>query len=235
MSSRIAGCAAVAIVTTLTASGAALAEAPGDAGDRARSELKSKKELRLIEKQSPGMDDSAKAAWQAELEKRIGEPPAEVINVFNTWTHETVVIEKDEQRRRGVRAARKRVASAGRAASEVVSWHLRCHFTNEPTRIDPRLFRVLVEAAQHFDSTRVEIISAFRAAKYNLILRKKGREVARNSQHTRGSAVDFRLPGIPTGRLRKWAQSLGLGGVGYYPSTGFIHVDVGPVRSWRGN
>ena len=69
----------------------------------------------------------------------------------------------------------------------------------------------------------------------NWVAGKKGRQVARNSHHTLGEAVDFRLPGISTRKVRDWARSIGLGGVGYYPSSGFIHVDVGKVRTWRGD
>ncbi len=100
--------------------------------------------------------------------------------------------------------------------------------------MDIRLLAVLIEAAHHFQSRRIEIISGFRAPKYNLMLRKKGHQVARSSHHTKGEAVDFRIPGIPISRLRRWATRLKLGGVGYYATSRFVHVDVGRVRTWRG-
>ena len=52
-----------------------------------------------------------------------------------------------------------------------------------------------VEAARHFDAERVEIISGYRHPKYNLMLRKKGHQVAAGSYHTKAKAVDFRIPG----------------------------------------
>jgi uncharacterized protein YcbK (DUF882 family) len=101
--------------------------------------------------------------------------------------------------------------------------------------MDEHLIGVLIAAARHFEVDRVDIVSGFRAPKYNLMLRKKGRAVARDSQHTKGNAVDFRLPGVPVARLRSWALSLKLGGVGFYPESKFVHVDTGPVRRWNGD
>jgi uncharacterized protein YcbK (DUF882 family) len=79
------------------------------------------------------------------------------------------------------------------------------------------------------------VVSGFRAPKYNLLLRKKGHEVARESQHPLGHAVDFRLPGLSTRHLLQFVRGLHLGGVGYYPRSAFVHADVGPVRYWRGH
>lgn len=156
--------------------------------------------------------------WQKELKRRVGKKPAPVINIHYTWTDETVVFD----------AGKKSVVPP-----EVVNQFLRCHFTNKEKAMDPRLFKVLLDAANHFKVARVDIISGFRSPKYNLLLRKKGRYVARNSQHTVGHAVDFRLPGVTTERLRDWARGLRLGGVGYYAGDAFVHVDTGPVRYWQ--
>jgi uncharacterized protein YcbK (DUF882 family) len=56
--------------------------------------------------------------------------------------------------------------------------------------------------------------------------------VAEHSQHMLGEAIDIRIPGVPTARLRDAALSLHRGGVGYYPQSGFVHVDLGRVRGW---
>ena len=111
----------------------------------------------------------------------------------------------------------------------------RDHFTNQATKMDPRLFATVVAAAEKFHARYVEIVSGFRAPKYQLMLRKKGHEVARESQHPRGTAVDFRVAGVPTRVLLRFVRSLHLGGVGYYPESKFVHADVGPVRFWRGH
>jgi uncharacterized protein YcbK (DUF882 family) len=56
--------------------------------------------------------------------------------------------------------------------------------------------------------------------------------VSAHSLHMTGQAVDIRLPGVPLASLRNAALALKAGGVGYYPQSDFVHVDVGPVRTW---
>ena len=109
---------------------------------------------------------------------------------------------------------------------------LRCHHTNQSTSMDLRLLGLLRNAAAHFQSRFIEIVSGFRAPKYNLALRKKGHQVARDSQHTHGNAVDFRLAGVAVTDLRQFVRQRRLGGVGYYPKSQFIHADTGPIRTW---
>lgn len=112
---------------------------------------------------------------------------------------------------------------------------LRDHFTNQATTMDTRLIDVLVRVATQFKAPRVEVVSGYRSPKYNLMLRKKGREVARTSQHTEGNAVDFRIRGVPTMRVLNFVRSLRRGGVGYYPHSQFVHSDTGRVRFWKGS
>ncbi len=77
------------------------------------------------------------------------------------------------------------------------------------------------------------IISGYRNPKTNGQLRKRGKGAAKNSYHVKGQAVDTRLPGCKTSVLRRAAYELKAGGVGYYPKSRFVHIDVGPVRYWR--
>jgi uncharacterized protein YcbK (DUF882 family) len=180
-----------------------------------------KKLQHLASKQAedPAVAAARRAAHGKALARRLGKPPEPVVNLVNTWTNEVLVLPASGQ------------VSIGKDA---IDRFFRCHFTNQPTSMDARLFEVLVKATRQFGARKVEIVSGFRAPKYNLMLRKKGREVARDSQHTRGNAVDFRLPGVPSKKLRAWAIKLRLGGVGFYPGSGFVHVDVGPIRQWGG-
>jgi uncharacterized protein YcbK (DUF882 family) len=139
-------------------------------------------------------------------------------SIVNTWTNEILPVDP------------------GRPPAErVIDRFLRCHFTNQSTDMDPRLFGVVLAAAAKFKANMVEIVSGYRAPKYNLMLRKKGHEVGRDSQHPMGHAVDFRLPGLPTKSLLKFVRSLQKGGVGYYPDSAFVHADVGRVRFWKGH
>jgi hypothetical protein len=195
----------------------------------------SKKELRLAEK-AKARELAGKPAertrLERELKKRVGKKAPAVINIYNTWTHEYVAIDAPPANARPKKKKKDAPPPPSPLPPEAVNHFLRCHFTNHQIKMDERLFGVLVAAADHFKVARVDIVSGFRAPKYNLMLRKKGHRVARNSQHTFGNAVDFRLPGVPTARLRDWARRLRMGGVGYYEGDGFVHVDTGPIRYW---
>jgi uncharacterized protein YcbK (DUF882 family) len=101
--------------------------------------------------------------------------------------------------------------------------------------MEPLLIPMVVAAAIKFRSDTAIVVSAFRHPKYNLMLRKKGRQVARDSQHTHGTAIDFYIPRVPTMILHAWAKEQAAGGVGLYLESGFVHMDTGNVRYWAGD
>ena len=106
---------------------------------------------------------------------------------------------------------------------------------NEPAKMDPRLFDLIWEVYQEVGATQpVHIVSAYRSPATNEMLRKSSSGVAENSQHTKGNAMDFFIPGVPLTKLRAVAMRKQVGGVGYYPSSGspFVHLDTGSVRAW---
>ena len=106
----------------------------------------------------------------------------------------------------------------------------------EMTRIDVDLIDLLYEINLHIGiDKKFNIISGYRSPRTNEWLRHQlgGRNVAKNSYHMKGMAVDINVDGVPLHKLRNIAMGLKRGGVGYYPHKGFIHVDVGPVRHWR--
>jgi uncharacterized protein YcbK (DUF882 family) len=76
------------------------------------------------------------------------------------------------------------------------------------------------------------VISGYRSPETNALLREESSGVALNSLHLQGMAVDIRVPGRHLATLRNAARSLARGGVGYYPASDFVHVDVGQVRHW---
>jgi uncharacterized protein YcbK (DUF882 family) len=146
-----------------------------------------------------------------------GTRPVRLVNLYNLWTKEWLAIE-----------------DGARPAQATIDRFLRDHFTNKPTAMAPRLLDMVVAAAASFRADVVEVISAFRHPKYNLVLRKKGRQVARDSQHSHGTAIDFTIPNVPAQALEAWARAQKLGGVGFYPESGFVHMDTGPIRTWSG-
>lgn len=179
-----------------------------------------KKQAYLVGKTAAHSPSSAqRRRLDTKLERRLYQPPSKLLLLRNTWTSETLVLD------------------AGPTATvDSLSWDrfLRCHFTNQMVRMDLRLLAVLAGAARQFRKNEVYVISAYRAPKYQLMLRKKGREVAKSSQHTDGNAIDFRIPGVPLRRLRTYVQRFHPGGVGYYPQSQFVHADTGPRRTWTG-
>ncbi len=78
------------------------------------------------------------------------------------------------------------------------------------------------------------VISGYRSPKTNSMLHARSSGVATHSLHMKGEAIDIRVPGYDLNQLRAAARSLRAGGVGYYPRSDFVHVDVGRVRHWNG-
>ena len=145
-----------------------------------------------------------------------GAKPAALVNLYNEHTHEWLAVDPTQP-------------------LPNVDRFLRDHFTNKSMAMDPHLVPILLAAAANFHVDTVYVVSGFRHPKYNLMLRKKGHQVARDSQHTRGNAIDFYLPNVTTLQLHAWAKAQKLGGVGLYLESKFVHMDTGAVRYWSGD
>ena len=110
---------------------------------------------------------------------------------------------------------------------------LRDHRTNEVLNIDTRLLDLLFALRNELDTTQpFHIISGYRSPQTNAFLHAHSSGVAENSLHLVGKAIDIRTPGRSLSALRNAAVTLKGGGVGYYPKSAFVHVDVGRVRYW---
>ncbi len=113
---------------------------------------------------------------------------------------------------------------------------LRDHRTDDESHYDPKEFDLLHNVLARLGKTSgvIDIVCGYRTPWSNNFLRTRGEDtgVAEHSQHMLAKAIDIRVPGVTTSRLRDAALSLEAGGVGYYPVSQFVHVDVGPVRQW---
>ncbi len=110
---------------------------------------------------------------------------------------------------------------------------LRCHYTGEIAEIDLQVIDFLEAVDRNLGGGKeIHIVSGYRSPEYNATLLREGRGVARNSLHLQGKAIDLRIPGIRLDSLREAALRLREGGVGYYPGSGFVHIDSGRFRVW---
>ncbi len=119
------------------------------------------------------------------------------------------------------------------AALSEINHFLRDFRTGDAAEMDPALLDLLHEVFLRTGSEgHFEVISAYRSPKTNEILRGRSSGVAKNSQHLQGKAIDVRLTDVPTRRLRAVAYELGLGGIGFYEASDFVHLDTGRFRTW---
>jgi uncharacterized protein YcbK (DUF882 family) len=121
-------------------------------------------------------------------------------------------------------------------ALDELDHYLRDHRTGAVRHFDPRLFDLLYDltASMGDSGGEIDVICGYRTPWSNEFLRTRSPHtgVARHSLHMQAEAIDIRLRGIPTSELRDAALRLHRGGVGYYRSSDFVHVDVGRVRHW---
>ncbi len=119
------------------------------------------------------------------------------------------------------------------AVLEKLNWFLRDWRRDEATKMDPRLFDAVWETYRAAGATQpITVLCGFRSPQTNAMLRARSRGVAQHSQHILGRAMDSTMPGMSMEKVREVAMRLQMGGVGYYPGTNFVHIDVGGVRHW---
>jgi uncharacterized protein YcbK (DUF882 family) len=123
------------------------------------------------------------------------------------------------------------------AALDRLDHFLRDHRTEDVSKYDPKEFDVLhsLMASLGRPNGVIDIVCGYRTPWSNNFLRTRSANtgVAQHSQHMLAKAIDIRVPGVSMMTLRNAALALKAGGVGYYPISQFVHVDVGPVRTWQ--
>jgi uncharacterized protein YcbK (DUF882 family) len=121
-------------------------------------------------------------------------------------------------------------------ALDQLNHFLRDHRTQDSSTYDPKEFDVLhaLMASLGRPNGVIDIVCGYRTPWSNNFLRTRSAQtgVAEHSQHMLAKAIDIRVPGVSTIALRNAALALHAGGVGFYPVSQFVHVDVGPVRTW---
>ncbi|BFU60005.1 MULTISPECIES: YcbK family protein [Rodentibacter] len=117
-----------------------------------------------------------------------------------------------------------------------LDYFMRDKRTNQVHRMDPNLFMKFyrIQGNLGLQTAEIQIICGYRSAATNAMRHRQSRGVASNSYHVKGRAIDFRIDGTPLARIKQTAERLNNGGVGFYPRSNFVHIDTGPVRTWRG-
>src|SRR5690606_7630027 len=87
--------------------------------------------------------------------------------------------------------------------------------TGERPRIHSRLIELLAKVSDTFGGRALRVVSGYRERSY-----------AAASRHRTGRALDFSIPGVPNEALRDYLRSFDNVGVGYYPNSSFVHLDV---------
>lgn len=154
-----------------------------------------------------GKRPGAPAARPVANAKKVKTPRNPVIELFHVNTKESFKLRFADDRGRPIPGWQKRFQR-----------FMRCHYTNTQHRIDPRLPRLIYQTGKNFYGHRIEVISGYRSPK-----------VARNpkSPHKLGLACDFRVTGINNATLRDYLRkAFDHVGVGYYPNSMFVHLDV---------
>ena len=176
--------------------------------------------LRLpMERPSGLITPSPKSSSEADLLSAAGD--ARTLRLFNTHTGEHAKIT---------------YWAEGKYEPEAlaeINHILRDHRVDEVHKMAPDLLDLMYAMQLKLDtSDELNIISGYRSPQTNAALRAKSKGVAKHSYHMKGMAVDIRVPNRNVGKVYDAAMALRVGGVGYYPRSDFVHIDVGPVRRW---
>lgn len=186
---------------------------------------KERLKIQLLNKSRVGLVLALLSAASLAAAPSLSDPPASReyrLRLFHTHTGERL----DVVYRRGDAFVPQSLAS--------LDSFLRDHRTGEVRHYDPRIFDLLHDLlkAAGRPEAEINVICGYRSPWSNEYLRRHGHAVARHSLHMLAKAIDIRLPGTPTAKLRDLALALHEGGVGYYASSDFVHVDVGALRRW---
>lgn len=143
------------------------------------------------------------------------------VTLYHQWTGETL-----EVRYRDARGAYLPAAMAK------IKRFMRCRLTGMEIEIPAKLIEIIDALQDRHGGRTVTVICGYRSPELNGALSSDSGGVAKQSLHMRGLAADIKIDGVRTSALRDSAKALRAGGVGYYPSDGFVHVDTGSVRYW---
>lgn len=145
--------------------------------------------------------------------KRPKKPPRNgPVVLYHINSHDTIALRPRDLKARPAKVLQRRVDR-----------FLRCHHTGVQHPMNPRLVRLIYQTGRHWPGHRIDVVSGYRNP-----------TVAKNphSPHMKGLACDFRIEGVKDTELRDYLRrTFDKVGVGYYPNSSFVHLDVRKDRS----
>ena len=179
------------------------------------------------------MEEAEASAYLADRETEVdekglaGEPEARnlggdgIVRLYHQWHKESLEIRYRDEYGNYIPEAMQKIK------------HLfRDRLTGKEMAVPARLLEILDIIQERHGGRTITILCGYRSPELNAALAANSSTVARHSLHLKGWAADIMIDGVRTSALRDTAKSLKAGGVGYYPSDGFVHVDAGSVRYW---
>ena len=122
-----------------------------------------------------------------------------------------------------------------KGALKEINYILRDHRNNQQTKMDKALLDKLFVLHNKLGSKAAfQVISGYRSPASNSAIHSASSQVAKHSMHLEGKAIDIRLRDVSTSNIKRAALAMRSGGVGYYPTSDFVHIDTGKTRSWGG-
>lgn len=165
----------------------------------------------------PGTDSYEKI--ESPSDKKLGGDG--VVKLYHQWHKETLELRYRDERGRVIPEALAKIKR-----------FMRCRLTGREMDVPVKLLELLDAIQERHGGRTITVLCGYRSPELNGALATNSSAVAKKSLHMKGWAADIKIEGVRTSALRDTARSMLAGGTGYYPSDGFVHVDVGPVRSW---
>jgi uncharacterized protein YcbK (DUF882 family) len=118
-------------------------------------------------------------------------------------------------------------------ALKEINYFMRDWREDSAVRMDQRNFDIIAASHRLLETQEpFQMLSGYRSARTNAMLRRRSRSVAKKSLHIKGMAADVRLSSRSVSQIARAGYACNAGGVGKYSRSNFVHLDSGAIRTW---